>query len=142
MVHQRQFILHRLVLDTGKQLFVFLKLRNPRAIAADAPTPELRKLTISGRFVAFLAVGFANNGALQVQELAIDSFKEAEERSRVSEFSIYAFFEDIQEFSKGALERGFGDLVVGLAEEVGEEFGGAGAEGAVDVGVHVFVDGG
>lgn len=142
MIHERQFVLHSLILDTGKQLFILLKLRNPRAIATNTPAPELRKFTIRCCFVAFLAVRFADDGALQVEELAVDCFEEAEEGGRVGEFGVDAFFEDVKEFGKGALESGFGDLVVGLAEEVGEEFGGAGAEGAVDVGVHVFVDGG
>ena len=77
-----------------------------------------------------MRIGFADDDALQVQELAVYGFEEGEEGAAVREFGGDAFFEYGEELVEGAVE-GLRRALGMRGAEYGAEYG---AEGGWEVG--------
>lgn len=144
MLNQQPLVPRGLGPHAREQVFVFLVLAQGGGVGADEARPEGGEELA---FEALLGVGFADDGALQVEELPVDGLEEGEERDRVGELGVDAVLEDGEELVEGAVQGVVRALGGRGAEEVGEEAaerggeaGGAGLEHAeageegVDVG--------
>lgn len=85
-------VLRRLGADRGEELSVLLVLAQQRVVGAHDAGPEGAE---EFRLEALLGVAFADDGALQVEELAVDVLEQGEEGGRVGEFGVDAFFEHV-----------------------------------------------
>lgn len=148
MVDEQVFVVDGARPHVGEELFVLFVLAELGGVGAEDASPEGGE---EFAFHALLRVGFADNSALEIEELAVNGLKESEEGSGVSEFGVDALFEHGEEFVEGALEGLSGALRAGGTEEVGhdsaERGGKAGAAGfedtdAAEDGVDVVESGG
>lgn len=78
--------------DVDEELFVLLVFAEHGCVRTNEFGPKGGEEVA---FESFLGVGLADDGALQVEELAVDGFKEGEEGRGMSEFAVDGFFEDI-----------------------------------------------
>ena len=69
-----------------------------------------------------MSVGFADYGALEVEELAVYGAEKGEESGAVGELGVYRFFEDREEFVEGAVKSRACALGVRGAKEGGYYF--------------------
>lgn len=144
MIYQYTFVHDGFGTHVLEERFVFLVFAEGLTVGAEGASPERGEEV---GFEAFLFVGFADDGAGEVEKLAVYAFEEGKEIGGVGEFVGDAFFEDGDEFSECSLQGLPGLLGEGWSEEGSEQeskFGGGvggcfeeaeGGEEVVDVGV-------
>ena len=125
MLDQHALVGRRLGPHARQQVLVLLVLAQARRVGAHDAHPHRREeLALE----TLLRVGFTDDGALQVEELAVDGLKESEERGAVGELRIDAFFQHAEELVEGTVQGLMRALRQGGAEKVGEESSKRGGE--------------
>ena len=117
VVDQQAFVLGRLRPHRRQQVLVLLVLAQRRRVRPDEPHPQRREELA---FQPLLRVGFADHGALQVQELPVDRFEQREERRRVGQLAVDAFFQHAEELVERPVQCPMRVLGVRGPEEFGE----------------------
>lgn len=125
VLDEEGLVLRRLGADRSEELLVLLVLAQQGVVGAHDAGPEGAQEL---RLEALLRVALADDGALQVEELAVDVLEEGEEGGRVGEFGVDAFFEDVEELVESAVQGLRGALRVGGAEDCSEELAERGGE--------------
>ncbi len=92
MLDEQGLVLCGLQANRGEELFVLLVLAQQRVIGAYNAGPQGAK---EFGLETLLGVAFADDGALQVQELTVYILKQGEQSGRICEFGVDAFFEHV-----------------------------------------------
>ncbi len=118
VLHQHALVRSRLGPHRREEHFVLLVLAQPRRVGAhDAHPHRAEEFALE----PLLRVRLPDDGALEVEELAVDRLEQREEGRAVGELGIDAFFKHAQELVERPVQSLMRALGSGGPEEIGKE---------------------
>ena len=123
VLHEHGLVLRRPRPDRGEEFLVLLVLPQRFPVRSHHAGPERgEELALE----PFLGVGLAHDGALEVQELAVDALEQCDQLGAIGQFCLDTLFQYTDKFVEGAVQCLVGPLRRRHAEQSGEELAGRG----------------